>query len=337
MDRATELIERYLDDIATAEERAELAALLAADRSVADALARAARVDARLRHFGRSGREPQALGRAAARQPAPLWRSWKVGAAAAVLLVLGGLLGAVVFFTAHRPEPALQIVSGQLDRVALDTPLEVRGDAPALIRLAGGADAALSAGTRVIVHRPAEQSEIHIALLAGSGTFSVPPDSTALVIDTPGGGVVKGQGMTFTVGVDLAASETGRPEWQITVRVTHGLVEVRHGAESELLTSADAKKFRAEKPPDLVGRVESVSATKRQQVINGVEKLFAETRLALAVRGGAAATPGSRLTVRLTDITRSAGAAGPALGDIVRIWIAPGTADLAEYVEIAEK
>jgi ferric-dicitrate binding protein FerR (iron transport regulator) len=338
MDRATELIERYLDDIATEAERAELAALLAADSSVADTLARAARADARLRHLGASGQAPQAPRRAAARPAAALWRSWRVCAAAAgVLIVLGGLLGALLLFATRPTEPPFQIVSGRVDRAALETPLEVGGDTPAMIRLAGGAQAELSRGTRFVLHPPAAQRGTRVALLVGAGMFSVPADSGAITVDTPGDGSVTGQGAAFTVRVDTSASGTGPPEWVVTVSVAQGVVEARHAKESSTLTSSDSKIFRVELPADLVGLVEGVSTAKQQQVINGVEKLLVETRLSLAIRGGSAAAIGSRVTVRLTDATRSAGAAGPSLGNVVRIWLAPGTRDLANYVDIAQE
>ena len=202
MDRATELIERYLDDVATPAERAELAALVAGDPAVADALARATRIDARLRQLAGSDRQPQALDRAAARPALPLLRSWKVWAAAAgALILLGGLAGAWLLFSGHRVEPALETRTSPADR-----------------------------------------------------------------------------------------------------------------------------------PPDVVGLVEGVSTVQQQQVINGVAQRFAETRLALVVHGGAAATPGSRRTVRLTGSTQPA--VLPAPGDVVQVWLAAGTEDVVDTVEI---
>jgi hypothetical protein len=335
MDRATELIERYLDDIATAAERAELAALLAADPAVADALARATRVDARLRQLGCSGLEPQAPGRAAGIRAAPGRRSWKGwAAAAAVLLVLGGVLGGVLLVATRRPEPALQVVSGRLDGEALRTPLEVRGDAPAVIRLAGGARAELAPATRFVVHGPAEKQGPRIALLVGSGEFDVPAGSAALTVETPAGSV-KGRSAAFAVRVGASESVTGRRDWQVTVAVAAGVVEVRRGEESTVLTSRESRTFRAARAPDVVGLVEGVSNVSRRQVVNGVEKALAETRLSLVVRGGPSAAKGSRLTVRLTESTRTTGMTSPAPGDVVRVWIAPGSVDLADYVEIA--
>jgi ferric-dicitrate binding protein FerR (iron transport regulator) len=338
MDRATELIERYLDDIATAAERAELAALVAADPSVADVLARAARIDARLRQLGASGREPLAPApapvRAALRPAVPLWRSWKVGAAAAVLMLVAGLAVAVLLYTTHQSESAFRMVSGQVDRIALETPLAVAGDQPAVIRLAGGAQADLAPGSRFVLHGRAAGRGPHMALLIGSGTFSVPRDSAALTVDTPGGGTVTGQGAAFAVRVVAGANADGRPEWQVTVTVALGVVEARQGPESIVLSSVDPKTFHAERPPDLVGLVEGVGDVKQRQVINGVERILAETRVSLAIRAGHAAAPGSRLTVRLTDGTRSTGVARPVPGNVVRVWIAPGTGDLADYVEI---
>ncbi len=218
MDRSTELIERYLDDLATAAERAELAALLAADPAVADALARATRVDALIaRRFG--GAAVPRLPDGAPAPPVPpavaAGRSaWKwVAAALALLVVVAAGLGGAGYLLLSALGP---------------------GEAP------------------------------HTA--SGPG----PADGTS----------------------------------------------------------------HTERAPDLVGQVEGVSTTRQQQVINGVESTLAETRLSVVVRGGASAEVGSRRTVRLTDRTRRADPALPALGDVVRVWLVPGSADVADYVAI---
>src|SRR5437016_12594440 len=93
------------------------------------------------------------------------------------------------------------------------------------------------------------------------------------------------------------------------------------------VNSEDPKPSNQTRPPDLVGRIEGVSTVKRQDVINGVEKATVETRMSLVVQDGSGAARGSRVTVRMADTTRSGGAVAPALGDVVRVWIAPGTVD----------
>jgi len=273
-DRSEDLIQRYLEHIASPAEVAELERLVAERTEVADALWDATRVDTLLTlHLHGIHSEMQAGAGLDANHLRGRRLVRAVAAIAALLLVvvilgwsLQGPTGQVAWDaapTARIRAPRLNaaaypVVAGMVEvedipatRVRSNTPLRVVGDRPAVIELAGGTRAELAVATAAIIRSPDDHSGQVLELLEGGGRFRVPPQGDGTFrVETCSGSV-------STLGTDFEVnlwSTEGKEELDMSFRsmfvlavaVVTGMVHVDVPGEQHVLSAGAQKLFGAE-------------------------------------------------------------------------------------------
>ena len=276
--RITQLIQNYLDQIATESELAELQRLIVESPKAAADFADAVRLEASLAdHFGEKRRmidmsavldsETEAgisaVSMVRPRVASTTARTW-FAAAAAVLLVASI---AIVFWLSGPGEkppvstsPGYSVVSGSIlvDGIASDVirpgaRLSVRGSAAAVIEMPDTSRTQLEPDSELVVHGPVGDARQTVELLRGEGRFSIPEGRGRFCVDTPVG-LITVLGTEFTV--DLRSKErlsTGASDMKLrlaqilTVAVVFGTVEVDVGGKKYVLLGGESRVFAADK------------------------------------------------------------------------------------------
>jgi ferric-dicitrate binding protein FerR (iron transport regulator) len=346
-ERGDFLIHRYLDGLASAAEEAEFGRLLAADARVADAFARATRMDAALEELfvdGRDRRSAAAIVDAVAEPQAPAvpvrW-SLRWVAAAALLLALGT---GILYLMRNRQQPPVTLAANPVYAVAAGRVLvdgvedgqihdgaevEVVGDQAAVILLADGARAELAPATKAVIRHGRV-----IELNEGSGQFQVAEAAGRLHVETPVG-KVSAAGTEFAVELEPWEREaTDEPMSQqvamaLIVGVLSGNVDVHYGDRHYPLGIGENRVYAANKPPagrknpDIIGQVAMVSDGGRA--------------ITLELPDGKRGRTNKRL-LYLTDETRLAYVNvpwrrdRPTPGYQASVWLADGSTDTAAAV-----
>jgi ferric-dicitrate binding protein FerR (iron transport regulator) len=364
VERARELLHRYLDEIASGEEVAELAALLAVRPDLADELAEAARNEARLESYFSERRavtaalaltpipspEPRriratavsaVLGKqdtadtAVARRKLVSRLPWKSIAAAVVLLAGGVLLG---FWMGRSPRFGA-VVSGQvlIDGVAVaqvpdDSPLEVGGDVDAVIRLPDGSHAALAPDSAVVLR---QQGRKLVELDRGSGTFHVTKGRKEFKVSTPLGNI-SAHDADFRVELQ-PEDEEGEESMNcraalLIVAALVGQVEVESGGQHYVLAAGQKQSFAdnskpVKRKPDFSGTISAVSG--RTLTITAPP----------AKKGGEAIVKQFKLTDQTDYDYFGVGKEGrkPTIGYIARVWLADGNEGTVAKISLGQK
>jgi len=303
--RDMQLIGKYLDGQPAPEELADLQQRLREAPDAAEAFAAAARMDAWLAgHFREEKgardvaavfREVEAGRPAAARQPgaAPRWRSLKVWAAAAVVvlvcgaglwLYLGGLPG-----TSHQVLDG-RVMTGGAEATVIPQGARIRvaDSAPAVIRLTDGSRATLEASSVAVLHGRAAGRRQLVELDAGGGTFQVAKAKGDFEVKTPLGRVTA-LGTEFSVRI-LAGNERGKESDReaggrraLAVAVASGTVQVEFAGQTHTLQAGDSRVFthEAEKKARVVqcsGLLTAVEASAITVAVKKGERAAAETQ-----------------------------------------------------------
>jgi hypothetical protein len=359
MDAARQLVERYLDQLASPEEFEELLRLLPTRPDLADALAAATRAEVLLENQLRESRTastvtnalpaaPRAtlasMGRAASVPPLPppRRRAWKWCAAALLLLAVGAALG----YHLGRREHSGAVVSGRVlvngvetARVPHGSHLEVMGEHSAVIRLPGGAHAELAPASSATLRGRAAGAPSVVELARGRATFRLEGTGRAVRVETPVGSV-SAHDAAFTVALQLIEVEEGaepmirRAALALVVTALLGHVEVSHKGRHVVVSAGEKRTFLGPakvpyKKPSLAGTVVAIS--------DGGKTLTVQSPPAKKGQ------PPRRTTVRLTAETHldyfgvPAKAHKPTVGYLARVWLKEDSTDVAARVSMGLK
>lgn len=308
--RDMQLIGKYLDGHPAPEELADLQRRLREAPEAAEAFAAAARVDAWLAgHFReeKGARDVAAVFRqveagrpAASRQPgaAPRWRSSKVLAAAAVVVLACG--AGLWLYLGGLPATSHQVLAGRVMTGGAEATvipqgarIRVADSAPAVIRLTDGSRATLEASSVAVLHGRAAGRRQLVELDAGGGTFQVAKAKGDFEVKTPLGRVTA-LGTEFSVRLAAAANghekegehpRAGRRA--LAVAVLSGAVQVEFAGQTHTLQAGDSRVFtpEAEKKARVVqcsGVLTAVEASAITVAVKKGERAVAET-LTIAV------------------------------------------------------
>jgi|GEM_PF-2584508 len=255
--RIQQLIDKHLDGCAAQAELAELDRLLVRLPDVADAMWKAAQVDAMLAIYWQG--KPVAADQTVRPWPAdfPARRTMQrllIAGCAAALLV-SAVVGLLRWGRddAHRVTAGIVEVAGvPVSSIADNRPLRVVGGQAAVIRLAGGSRAELGPSTLAVLRGRNEAGAQVIELLEGSGRFFVPRMAPPLCVHTAAGSVTAA---TTDFQVNLWPTEgKGDEEMQfrsilvLAVAVFAGIVEVNSPDEHCVLAAGAQAVFGAETP-----------------------------------------------------------------------------------------
>ena len=249
MERALELIHKYLDGVAVAAELSELETLVLAHTDVADAFAAATppgflsapvfgpssrrRPSASLLTASEAEQVPT-IARTPPRRRRRLFVFGGVALAASLLLAIG-----IAYYALRGSNTAgTQVLAGRFlvngvesNQVGVGSQVRVVGEQNAVLRLADGSRLELTPNTEAVVHgRTAAHREL-IELHSGGGKFDVAQGTGNFQIDTTVGEVTV-LGTSFTVLLQTPEQLRRekvrvRPDWKLTVAVTSGSVQVR--------------------------------------------------------------------------------------------------------------
>jgi hypothetical protein len=342
MHRPRELLHRHLDGLTSPAEAAELGRLLAADATLAEELAEAARLEVVLTD---ALRERRTQARAAAElalaspRPAPAAaRRWKWAAAAVLLLAVGAAVG----YRLGRAAPPPQVVSGRvlIDGVeAVQVPegarLEVAGERAAVIRLSDGSRAELGPESAAVL-----RGRQVVELGRGRGHFQVGQGRQRFQVDTPAGSVTA-QAAEFSVELQTPEEEeeevgpiSQKGALLLVVAALVGQVEVRSAGKSYTLAPGQSRVFAADgkapyQKPSFGGTVVAVAPDGKSITVESpAGKPGAEPR---------------RATFKLTDKTEydyfnvDKSGERPAVGYSASVWLEDGSADTARRVRLGLK
>lgn len=235
------LLDRYQSGEATAEELGELDRQLRADAGKRRMLVERTLLEVHLRKFF-GGLAPAPMQRRAPRSDRP---RWAIVAAGVVLVVLGLCVLAGLLRNAGGPGAAVESGVVRVNNVAtaivpMQTPFEVGGQIPAVLRLPDGAHVELDPGTRAIAFGASGQAGRRIELARGGGTFAVAAEQAPLHIETPAGTVVAG---SARFSARLAKTPNGITA--LTVAVSAGTVEVAANGQQQTLAAGQQREFAA--------------------------------------------------------------------------------------------
>jgi ferric-dicitrate binding protein FerR (iron transport regulator) len=336
---ARDLLDRYLDEIASADEIRELARLLAARPDLADELAEAARTETRLEAHFSERRTLAAVTAvlAAPRRPASRRKpAWRWAAAALVLLGTGILFG---FWLGRGTAGPGAVVSGRvlIDGVEVvhvpdDLPLEVGGEEDAVIRLPDGSHAELAPASFAVLRQRGRGRKL-VELDRGRGTFHVEKGRNRFRVNTPLGSV-SALGADFSVELqpDLDEEEGDDPlnkrsALLMVVAALVGQVEVESGGQHYVLAAGQKKTFADKRKPDFGGTVVAVSAG----------SLTVESPP--PKKGGEAIRKQFKLTDQTKLVYFGVGKEGarPTVGYLASVWLAEGSDDTAAAVRLGLK
>jgi ferric-dicitrate binding protein FerR (iron transport regulator) len=288
MDHARELVHRYLDEIATPAEFAELGRLLPLRPGLADMLAGFSRNEIILETRLRECRAQTAItATLAIHAPEPAlairplhtvrrgFVQWKWCAAALLLVATGMLFGFWVNGPGARAGTVISgrvIVDGvEVAQVPDDSLLEVAGEDSAVIRLPDGSQAELAPDSAAVLRRQGWGRRKVVELDRGRATFWVGKGGKQFRVDTPLGSI-SGRDAEFRV--ELQPSEepeegednlNNRTSVLLVVAALFGQVEVYSGGQHYVLAAGEMKEF-ADKPaknskkPSFGGKVVEVSS-----------------------------------------------------------------------------
>ncbi|MBY0528491.1 MAG: FecR family protein [Gemmataceae bacterium] len=331
MERAHELIQKYLDEIATDAELAELERLLVTNPDVAAAFATVSRLDASLaKTYREEGDIASTRAIFAMAKPAHSPRrflrprSWQGLAAAAIVLAVGS----GIYFQFGRRGTIPELVSGQVRvngvetaRVIDGATVEVVGPQPAVIALSDGSRTELSpASSAVFVGRLGDVRQV-VQLLHGVGRFEVQKGGGQFRVDTAAG-TVTALGTQFAVKMQPFERVQDRklrpkPHTIMTVIVTEGSVQVDSGGQSTVLVASENRNFTVERKADITGTIESI----------GKDVGDARTIAIVSV--------GQKQTFRFNDETKieKFQGRGPQVGQNVAVWLDPEAKDMAYFMQ----
>jgi hypothetical protein len=268
-----ELIQKYLDDYATAAELGGLGTVLAENPTAAELFANAARTEAvleeclcdeRLRLHG-----PVAP-RAKIRSRPPVYTAALV--AAVILLIVGT---AILHQFGGEQVVVNDVVSGRVlvdgvETVAIvnGSRLEVAGDHAALIRLVDGSHAEFAPETQALLRGRVGHNREVIEMDRGGGKFQVGKGGRGFRLETPVG-TVTGSNSEFSVEL-RSTDEIGvepmseKVALLLAVAVMAGNVEVHSEGQNYVVASGQSYVFTAQekgarKIPSVAGKVVAVS------------------------------------------------------------------------------
>ena len=232
------LIDRYQSGEATMDELDELDRQLRADAGKRRILIERTLLEVQLRKFF-NGLAPTPQRRPASADWRRRGRWWMI----AIALVLAALGVYLVVSLRGMVGPGATVESGIVRVngaataiVSTQTPFEIGGQIPAVLRLPDGAHAELDTGTRAVLHAGSRQRRIEVT--RGGGKFAVAPGQAPLRIETPIGMAVA-ELAQFTARLSTAAN--GGTTW--TVVVNAGTVEVQAGGETQVLAAGQQRVF----------------------------------------------------------------------------------------------
>ena len=253
------LLDHFLSGEATAEELAELAALLRADPEKRRVLAMRSLLEVQMRKAFSGIAMPEPAPAAVPTAPVPITvpmtpSRGRIGirwaAAAAVLFAMAAGIYVISDIQKARIPPAA-IDSGQVrinkvevPNIPADQPFEVTGDKAAVVRLADGSQAEFEPGTKALLRRPSGSARQIIELQEGGGAFSVTKAQAQFQVETPVGTVaVVGTEFTVQLSRPNANLPVGEQPLAMRVAVRTGSVAVHAGSKSYLLSAGDDRIF----------------------------------------------------------------------------------------------
>lgn len=255
MSRTHELIQKYLDDCASAAELAELGRLLAASPDAADALAHVSRMEAALTaHFTEESALVPAVGVAFVSRP-------HAGKTAPHDVVSGRVL----------------VDGAEADWIPAGSQIEVAGEEAAVIRLADGAHAELTPATKAVLSGRAGTAWQALELSRGGGRFQLEQGGRQFRVHTPVG-TLTARDTEFSVEL-RPADEQGVQSMSdmallLAVAVVTGQVEVQSKGQNFVLAPGESWVFAADakvkdKKLSVTGKVTAVSADGRRLTLEG--------------------------------------------------------------------
>jgi ferric-dicitrate binding protein FerR (iron transport regulator) len=329
-----DIVERYLDGLASPGEERELDRAVSASPAVADAFARRSRFDADLMmHFRewrathlRERKEVHASlpYRSKRRLPRPI--VWVAAAAVGACCLIAWRLLPPLGQELHTVTSGQVLVNGiESRRIPSGSMVEVLGNEPAVIRLADGTRAELIADTKAIIGRDSASAGRVVQLSQGGGEFQF--RGHPVHVDTPLGRVSSPATDVFvalrptreeepSIGGSIAAA--------LIVGVMSGSVQVQHGDGKYALDPGDNRVYTGGsasiRRPDVAGRLVALSADGKTLNIE------------------VPSAPGKRRQVHLGDGTRLSyvnvplKGEKPTIGYQSLVWLAAGETDNAASV-----
>jgi hypothetical protein len=358
MDRAAELMHRYLDEIATPADIAELGRLLPLRPDLADRLAGISRMECVLEtYLGECRARTAITATLAIRAPSPVPAviptatvrrgivRWQWCAAAALLLATGILSG---FWASDLANRANAVVSGRIlvDGVEMvqvpdNSLLEVAGEDSAVIRLPDGSQAELAPDSAAVLRQKGWGRRKVVELDRGRATFSAGKGGKQLRVDTPLGSI-SARDAAFCV--ELQPSEEYEPSEEgdeplnkrttvlLVVAALFGQVEVESGGQHYVLAAGQKKAFADKsggnvKKPSFGGRVVEVSSGSLT-IEAGPPK-----------KGGAPVRKQFKLAdkTEIVYVNIPADEQKPTVGHLASIWLAEDSIDTAARVQLFVK
>jgi len=346
MERANELIQKYLDGIAGSAEMAELTQLLRVRADVADAFASATRLDSLLsQQLGESRSRADikslltsadsAPGLAAPMPPQspPRRFSWRWTAMAAALLLSAGVGGYLLFRGQPDDGAGTRVVEGRVlvngveaKSIPPDARVQVIGGQDALLRLPDGSKISMASFSSAVLHGPKEKQREQVEFLSGEAQFVIAPGQGSVRVDTIVAEVM-GAGASFTL--DLQTPERIKrerlpvyPDWKLTVSVTQGQAEVRYENQTSAVAAGESRTFTKQNTDAIIGYIDAILENPR--------------RLDVQVRSP---RPHMNRTFRLTDDVFLINVDQLKVGQLVEMWMMPDASDTAYlvYVNLAIK
>ncbi|MCS6852574.1 MAG: FecR domain-containing protein [Gemmataceae bacterium] len=340
-----QLIDLYLDDLASEADCLELGRRLRDDPAAAELFARMTRAEAMLGELLREQAVPLLqpgtdIGLAPGRQLPRRGGVRQRSLLAAGLLLL--LLSSLALWLPIGLAGGSEVVAGQVlvngaarRWIPQGARVEVADGDAAIIRLPGGSRLELAPRSQLVWHGSGGADRPRLSLVRGGGCFSVGPQSPPLLIDTPIGSVAAHDS-------DVAVELWSPPEHEggptmnpqttlaIAVAVLLGQVEVQHQGQRYLLGFGQSHVFAADddKP------------AKKSLRFGTVAEVAADGKSFVLERQPAKpGTEPTRWPIRLTDQTRvvyrgvAKGAERPTVGSRAAVRLVDGSEDEAAAVE----
>jgi anti-sigma factor RsiW len=289
MNPAFALVDKYLDDLLSADEATQLAQLLLEQPEAATALARATRAEACLIeqfHAAPSRARAETLHLILGKQDgeevprsAPTktqWRhrwvsraaAWQAAAAAALVLASGiGLF----YFLGKTETPLSMVASGRVLVNGVESlqirdgaEVEVIGEESAVIHLADGSRAELAPASRAVIRGGRRRGAPVLELAQGSGEFEIGQGPRPFHVETPVGKITA-SGTDFSVELrpgenNPEASLSSNMTMALIVDVIAGNIDVQYGNHSYALGVGDNRLYAGRKQapsgkPSFAGKV----------------------------------------------------------------------------------
>ncbi len=254
--RLPELIDRYLNGVASSDELRELGEALAADAQAADQFWAAAELDSLIgEHFRLEPHRLEIEQHVAVinKRPGLPRAAWGL-IAASLLIAIGMFARWQSDVDSPRQYDVLSgrvLVDGsQTGRIIEGAPVVVWGETPAVIRLPDGSQAQLDPQSEVVVRNSREASPQIVELLHGSGSFHV-PKGEPLRVETAVGNVTSTD-TEFSIDYVRSQPEGDEPLRAfptsiaaLVVTVVTGIVQVDVQDQSFKVSSGESRVFAA--------------------------------------------------------------------------------------------